>query len=239
MRSWSVALFVLSMTACSSDNNTGPVNPPDVPASISSTSLDGAIALTWEDNSYTADPANFQDYTVYSTDYDINTGQCGTSWQVEGTTVAPEFVVGALSNGVSRCFSVSAVSVNGAESGRSQPRNDTPRPDARNVVLYARQTQDAGSGFRFWKDANGDGQAQTNELGLILAGSDSTADFSVERDGSGALFLSPVRQGTGVEFYSDVPVEDLTSIDVAPCPPSSDPSGCAAYTGTPIDRKSS
>jgi hypothetical protein len=235
MRCWATAIFILWIAACSSDNSTGPVDPPDVPASISSTSLDGAVALTWADNSYTASPANFQNYTVYSTDYDIGTGQCGTTWQVEGTTVAPEFVVGALTNGLSRCFSVSAMAVNGAESARSQARNDTPRPDARNVVVYVRQTQDAGSGFRFWKDSNGDGQAQNDELGIILAGSDPTIDFSVERDGTGAVFLSPVRHGTGVEFYSDVPVEDLTSIDVAPCLASSDPSVCGAYRTTPIE----
>jgi hypothetical protein len=226
-------MFLLSIVACSSDH-TGPGNPPDVPALLFSTSLDGAVALTWSDNAYTADPGIFQNYRVYSTSFDLGVGQCGTAWQLEGTTVAPEFLVGALTNGISLCFSVSAVGQDGAESARSEARNDTPRPDARNVVLFARQVDAASSGFRFWKDGNADAQVQDNELGLVLPASDPTIDFVVERDSSGALFLTPVRAGTGVEFYSDIPVEDLSSIDVAPCLPASDPSLCAPYATTPI-----
>ena len=38
----------------------------------------------------------------------------------------------------------------------------------------------------------------------------------MDRDGSGDLFLTPVRAGTGVEYYDENnPVEDLTSIDFA------------------------
>jgi hypothetical protein len=234
MQGWRRAIFLLSIVACSSDR-TGPGDTPDVPALLSTTTLDGAVALTWSDNSYTADPGNFQNYRVYSTSFDIAGGQCGTTWQLEGTTVAPEFLVGALTNGISRCFAVSAVGQGGGESARSTAEHDTPRPDARNVALFARQVQNAGSGFRFWKDGNGDNQVQANEVGLVLEGSDPTIDFSVERDGSGSMFLTPVRPGTGVEFYSDLPVEDLTSVDVAACLPSSDPSVCAAYATTPIE----
>jgi hypothetical protein len=38
----------------------------------------------------------------------------------------------------------------------------------------------------------------------------------VDRDGVGDLYLTPVRVGTGVEYYDENnPVEDLTSIDFA------------------------
>lgn len=214
MRGWLTSVLLVVLAACSSDR-TDPGIPPDVPASLTSTTLDGAVALFWTDNSFTSDPANFSNYRIYSSSYDLDADLCGSSWGVEGTTVAPEFVVGALANGIPRCFAVSAVSVNGAESARSLEQHDTPRPDSRNVVLFARQVQDAESGFRFWDDLNGDGITQTAEVGLVRAGSATTIDFSVERDGTGALFFDPVRAGTGVEFYSDVPVEDLTSIDVA------------------------
>lgn len=214
MRAWWTPVALTLVSACSSDS-TGPGIPPDVPASLSSTTLDGAIALAWTDNSFTSDPSNFSHYKIHSTSYDLDADLCGSTWGVEGTTVAPEFVVGALTNGVSRCFAVSAVSLGGVESARSQIRSDTPRPDSRNVLLFARQAQDAGSGFRFWDDLNGDSRTQNDELGLVRSGSAGTIDFSVERDGTGALFLTPVRAGTGVEFYSDLPVEDLTSIDFA------------------------
>lgn len=214
MRGWLISVLLVLLAACSSDR-TDPGIPPDVPASLTSTTLDGAIALFWTDNSFTSDPANFSNYRIYSTSYDLDADLCGSSWGVEGTTVAPEFVVGALANGVSRCFAVSAVSLDGAESARSLVQHDTPRPDSRNVVLFARQVQDAESGFRFWDDLNGDGVAQRAETGLVRAGSATNIDFSVERDGAGALFFDPVRAGTGVEFYSELPVEDLTSIDLA------------------------
>jgi hypothetical protein len=152
---------------------------------------------------------------VYSTSYDLDNDRCGTSWQLEGTTVAPEFLVGALTNGVPRCFTVTAMSPRGAESDRSPMRADTPRPDARNVALAAFQVQAAGSGFRFWDDLNGDGAVQDGELGLVRSGGGTDIDFAVDRI-NGELFLTPVRAGTGVELYDENnPVEDLTSIDFA------------------------
>lgn len=225
MWGWRIPVMLVLVGACSSDR-TDPGIPPDVPASLSSTTLDGAIALFWTDNAFTSDPANFSNYRVYSASYDLDADLCGSTWSVEGTTVAPEFVVGALVNGAPRCFAVSSVSVDGAESARSLIRHDTPRPDSRNVVLFARQVQDAESGFRFWDDVDGDGRAQDSEIGLIRLGSATSIDFSVERDGAGALWLDPVRAGTGVEFYGDVPVDDLTSIDFA---------ASGTYDTTPIE----
>lgn len=216
MRGWWMLGAIAVVTACSSNDRTGPGVPPDVPASLSSTSLDGAIALTWTDNSYTSDPGTFQNYRIYSTSYNLDQNVCGSSWQLEGTTVAPEFVVGALTNGIPRCFSVTATSVDGFESDRSPLRSDTPRPDSRNIILYATQFQAAGSGFRFWDDLNGDGAVQANELGLVRSSAGSDIDFFVDRDGVGDLYLTPVRAGTGVEYYdNNNPVEDLTSIDFA------------------------
>jgi hypothetical protein len=220
MRGWWLPAALMAAAACTNDNGgSGPGSTPDTPAALSSVSLDGAIALTWSDNAYTADPANFQNYRIYSTTYniDVNPPACGASFRLEGTTVAPEFVVGALANGVPRCYAVTAVSVDGFESDRSPLRGDTPRPDAHNVVVFALQSQTAGSGFRFWDDLNADGQVQGSELGLVRDGTSANIDFVVDRDGAGDLFLTPVRAGTGVEYYDDTtPVDDLTSIDFAP-----------------------
>ena len=215
MRGWWSAVLVV-LAACSDRSGSGPGEAPDTPATLTSTTLDGAIALVWSDNSYQADPANFQNYRIYSTTYSLDDDLCGSSWTLEGTTVAPEFLVGALTNGVPRCFSVTAVSVDGFESNRSPLRSDTPRPDARNVVLFALQAQTQGSGFRFWDDLNNDDDVQGAELGLVRDGTSSAIDFYVDRDGVGDLFLTPVRAGTGVEYYDENdPVEDLTGIDFA------------------------
>ncbi len=214
MRAW-MLLGTLAVAACSDDSN-GPTGlAPEVPTSLVSTSLDRAIALFWDDNAFEADPSGFQNYRVFSTTYDLDNDRCGNSWRLEGTTVAPEFIVGALPNGEPRCFAVSAVSVDEVESARSNERNDTPRPESRNVLVYARQTQNAGSGFIFWAD-DGDDAVEDDELGVLTNGSDPDVDFSVERDGSGRLFLTPVFPSTTVALYGDVPVDDLTSIDIAP-----------------------
>lgn len=186
------------------------------PSSLGSTSLDRAVALAWSDNAYTGAPGAFSHYRIYGAHYDLDLGSCETDWALEGTTVAPEFIVAALTNGVPRCFAVTAVSIEGYESLWSPVRDDTPRPDARNVLVYARQAQDAGSGFRFWQDLDADGRADANELGLPKSGSSLTADFSVERTGDGVLWLSPIRSGTEVAVYGAVAVPDLTDIDWAP-----------------------
>jgi hypothetical protein len=117
---------------------------------------------------------------------------------------------------VPRCFSVTAVSVDGIESDRSPLRGDTPRPDSRNIALSAAPTTPNGAGFRFWDDLNDDGSTQSGELGLVRSANSPDIDFFVDRDGTGDLFLTPVRAGTGVEYYDENdPVEDLTSIDFA------------------------
>jgi hypothetical protein len=230
MRRLPAPAILLLVAACS--DHSGPSNPPDVPAALATTSLDGAVALTWSDNAYTADPSNFQNYRVFSTTYDLDNNVCG-SFRLEGTTVAPEFIVGALPNGDPRCFTVSAVSISGAESARSTPQSDTPRPDARNVVLYPVQDRADSSGFRFWDD-DGDGQVEDGELGRIRDGGATDIDFFVDRDGTGSLFFNPVRAGTGVELYSDIPVEDLTSIDIAPCLGTT-PGQCNSYLTSPLE----
>lgn len=186
------------------------------PASLLSTSLDGAVALAWADNAHNVAPARFSNYRIYSAAYDLDNDLCDVQWYLEGTTVAPEFIAGALPNGQPRCFGVSAVSIEGYESLWSPVRADTPRPDARNVVLYAVEATPGQSGFRFWRDLNADQVVQPGELGLIGSGAAPDIDFVVERDGVGGLRLRPVRAGTGVEFYGNGPVGDLTDIDWAP-----------------------
>ncbi len=216
MRSWWIPALVLLAACSDDDDNTGPGVTPETPTSLSSTSLDGAIALVWSDNAFQSDPDIFGNYRVYSTTYDIDVDQCGDQWTVEGTTVAPEFLVGALANGVPRCYSVTAVSVDGLESERSPLQGDTPRPDSRNIALAAAPSTPNGSGFRFWDDLNDDGSTQSSELGIVRSANATDIDFFVDRDGNGDLFLTPVRPGTGVEFYDENdPVEDLTSIDFA------------------------
>jgi hypothetical protein len=57
----------------------------------------------------------------------------------------------------------------------------------------------------------------------------------VDRDGTGTLFLNPVRPGTGVELYDDLPIDDLTTIDFAACIAGGTPGSCASYDTSPIE----
>jgi hypothetical protein len=188
----------------------------EAPAWLKSISLDGAVHLYWSDNPFRNQPSGFRQYRVYSASYSLDQNLCGSSWFLEGTTVAPVFLAGALTNGVPRCFAVSAESVEGWESLWSPLKADTPRPDARNVLIFPVQVNVARSGFRFFQDLNGDGKAERSELGIVGSGSSPEADFYVDLDRSGEVFLVPRRAGTEVALYGDGPVEDLTSIDVAP-----------------------
>ena len=185
------------------------------PTWLTSISLNGAIHLQWDDTSYLLAPTRFKWYRIYSTDYDLDAGLCGTGWVLEGTTVSPEFLASAMTNGVPRCFGVSAISREGYESLWSPLRQDTPRPDARNTLVYAYNKNQAQSGFRFWQDVNGDGRTQASELGLVQDGNLTNIDFWVYQDPTDStLWIVPEFSGTQIQAYGSV--ADLTGIDFAP-----------------------
>ena len=188
------------------------------PATMSSISLNGAIHLDWADNAYLTDPTRFKWYRLYSASYNLDTGQCGTDWALEGTTVAHEFLAAQLTNGVPRCFASSAISVEGYESLWSPlPWFDTPRPDARNVLVDAFESQPAQSGFRFWNDANSNGVGDPGELGLVQDGNRTDIDFWIHLQASDStLWIVPEFAGDSLQLYSTQAVPDLTSIDFAP-----------------------
>jgi hypothetical protein len=189
----------------------------DPPGWLFSISLNGAIHLEWDDSSYITAPTRFKWYRIYSTVYDLDTGLCDADWLLEGTTVAPEFLASSMANGVPRCFGISAVSREGYESLWSLTRQDTPRPDARNVLTFAFDENALSSGFRFWEDLNNDGVTQTSELGLVQDGNRTDIDFWIFRDPSdSSLWIVPEFSGTRVRLYATQPLVDLSSIDVAP-----------------------
>ncbi len=186
------------------------------PTSISSISLNGAVHLAWADNAYLSSPTRFRWYRVYSASYSLDSNLCGTTWSLEGTTVSAEFLSANMTNGVPRCFGVSAESREGYESQWSPLRDDTPRPDARNILVFPLSVDATRAGFRFFLDANGDGKATALELGNVAPGNRTDIDFKVTVDGSNRVWLEPVRTGTTVALYGNAPITDLTSIDVAP-----------------------
>jgi hypothetical protein len=179
------------------------------PGTLSSISLNQAVWLNWPADSRLDAPDLFDYYRVYSTPYDLDQNLCDADWVLEGTTVSEDFLASGLPNGAPRCFAVSAVSFDGHESDWTVPRSDTPRPDARNFLLFASQEDVATSGFSFYVPSSG-------ELGVVLSGNRTDIDFRVDRQSDGSMWLVPVRTGTVLALYSVDPLTDLTSIDIAP-----------------------
>ncbi|MFI5243167.1 MAG: hypothetical protein ACHQRL_09170 [Gemmatimonadales bacterium] len=212
-RSFAVPAALLTLAACSGDYATRPGGGGgslEAPNALTSVSLNGAIQLSWDANARLDRPDLFEHYNIYSTSYDLDHNVCDNQgWALEGTSVSEDFLVSGLSNGVSLCFDVTAVSVNGRESDLATPRYDTPRYDARNILIDTRQSHLSTSGFRF--DFGG-----SSELGQVVSGDRNDIDFRVDRRGDGSIWLTTGRDGTSVVLYSQDPVEDLTSIDVAP-----------------------
>ncbi len=204
-------LVALAFAACSSDRTTGPTGGAlETPTNLVTVSLNTAVQLSWDPNARVADPNRFSHYNVYSTSYDLDRNVCDNNgWALEGTSVSEDFLVSGLTNGVPLCFSVSSVSTDGTESAVSAYKNDTPRYDARNVMVSTAQSDLSTSGFRF--DFGG-----TSNLGQVLAGDRNDIDFRVDRHSDGSLWLTTVRTGTTVVLYSQDQVADLTNIDVAP-----------------------
>jgi fibronectin type 3 domain-containing protein len=184
------------------------------PSALTGITLDSAIHLDWND---TPDLARFKWYRVYSSAYAGGTNPC-PAWVLEGTTVSHEFLASQLPNGVTRCFEVSAVDTLGYESlWAPGPWTDTPRPDARNVLVWGLGVgHDAQSGFRFWNDLNNNGYGDPGELGLVEAGTATDVDFAIHVHADSTLWIVPVWTGTQLQLYSANAIADLTSIDLAP-----------------------
>jgi hypothetical protein len=179
------------------------------PLGLVSVSLNSAIQLSWSSNAVDAAHGTFDRYYIYSTAYDGTRGVCTTAWVVEGTTVTDGFFVGNLTNGVSRCFAVSAVTRDGHESPWSGSRLDTPRSDGRNAFVYATAARRDSSGFVFLEDVSG-------KLGVVGSSTRTDLDVTVERHSDGTLWFASGRSAATMALYGPQPVAMLTSIDRAP-----------------------
>jgi hypothetical protein len=179
------------------------------PDSLRSITLNSAIQLSWAANAHREDPEEFDHYRVYSSAYVASTNRCTEgSWRLEGTTVSDAFLSANMENGVSRCFAVSAVSRDGHESLWSAARLDTPRPDARHVLVDAVESRPLSSGFLFFEPSSA-------KFGVIADGTRSDLDFRVERRTDGSLWFRLIRPEGRVAVFGTAPIPSLTDIDRA------------------------
>jgi hypothetical protein len=179
------------------------------PLGLSSITLNGAIQLAWQPNAVHATTATFDHYRIYSSAYNSVKGACEDPWYFEGSTVSDAFLVGNLTNGVTRCYAVSAISVDGHESTWSAARMDTPRSDAKTVAVYAAEARSDSSSFLFLEPVS-------KKLGVVGVSTRTDADFIVNRHADGTLWITPGRVGVSLRLYQTTPVADLTTVDRAP-----------------------
>lgn len=182
---------------------------PAAPSGLVGVSMNGAVHLSWIGPAGTASPSDVQQYRVFSTGYSAAAGCDVARWTLVGATTAPAFLVAGLTNGVSQCYAVSAVSRSGMESPMTRAWTDTPRHDARHVVVDAFEVQPASSGFIFH-------DVLRAQFGAVVDGSRADVDFRVERGTDGRFFLRAMRDAVRIAPYGTGPVADLTSVDVAP-----------------------
>jgi len=218
MRAWWLIPVVFAAGACHSDSTSPARAGYPTCYRLVGTSLNGANRPVWDDNAFAADPNGFQNYRVFSTTYtfasnDYLNGQCGSTWKLEGSTVAPEFVVGALSNGVAQCFAVSAIGVDQQESARSARATTLPdrRPQRGGVrpagtgcpervpLLAGSERRRAGAGQR----ARAGDLGKQPRCGLLGRAVPNRAD---------SLLLQPRRTDVLLALYDSLPLADLTAL---------------------------
>src|SRR5881409_10697 len=103
------------------------------PPSLTGITLDSAIHLDWPD---TPDFGRFKWYRVYSSDYNLGQNLC-VNWTLEGTSVSREFLAAQLPYGGPQALVPQRIDRRHAEAARHPVWLDTPRPDARNVLVWA------------------------------------------------------------------------------------------------------
>jgi hypothetical protein len=178
------------------------------PRSLTSVTLNGGVQLFWDQNAYDAAPHLLDIYRVYSTSMTATRACDDAAWALEGTTVSEAFLARNLPNGETRCFAVSAISIDGHESLWSSIREDTPRFDARSIVVDASDVRRASSGFVFMPGAG--------VLGAVVSDTSPGTDLVVERRADGALWFRAARAEASVMQYGVSPVSTLEVIDRAP-----------------------
>lgn len=215
VRNAMIGLILLGLAGCSTEGVLGPGGSQlRAPASLTSTTLDNAIELAWSDDSYQSNPAQFRQYAVWSAGYDLDAGVCLEPWSIEGTTVAPRFLVAAVSNSIPRCFRVNGEALDGGVTDYSPIRYDTPRYGSGVLELRAAQVAPQSAGFTFWRDLDGDQRTIRTELGWVGSEADPDIDLALDL-ADGELWLTPVRDGVRILAWPTL-VTSLADIDLAP-----------------------
>jgi hypothetical protein len=181
-----------------------PIAPPR-PGSLDVISLDGALFVTWGEESRQAD--DFAFYRVYLE------GGDGAVFLL-GETDSEGFLDSLVENGNTYGYFVTALDDQGHESERTELAEGTPRPDYHGELLYAYQDRPEDSGFRF---------QDSEETLPVVPGDDVSRDFRIEADETGWwLVPAPGVEIATESFFTTAlrcgPASDVGCIDVRSAP---------------------
>jgi hypothetical protein len=178
---------------------------PPVPDAPYVVALDNANYLTWGTAARVDD---FSHYRVYLDD--------GTSAFLLGETDSEGFLDLLAGNGFTYAYFVSAVDLDGHESGGSTIADGTPRPDFSGEWIYDYFSVPGSSGFRFSEDES---------VVPVLDGDDPLRHFRLEADVNGWwLVPGPDAAVYPAGFQTTAlkcgPAADAGCVDLSVAPPS-------------------
>jgi hypothetical protein len=175
---WDAGSGLETATASTVDVLVPSQTPPPLPDAPYVIALDGANYFAWGVDARGA--GDFSHYRVYQ--------DAGTTSYLLGETDSEGFLDLLAANGSTYEYFVTSVDTDGHESAGSVSAAGTPRPDYHGEWIYDHFDDPSASGFRFADDEG---------TYPIVAGSDGSRDFHVERDVSGSWWLVP-NTGTSI-----------------------------------------
>jgi hypothetical protein len=109
----------------SSPSSTLVINLADsvqTPGDLRGTAFDSAVTVGWDSIAQVGfNASRFQSYNLYSMPVTSGPACDTTALSIEGTTTSTAFVITGLQNGISRCYTVTSVSLSGEESPFASP----------------------------------------------------------------------------------------------------------------------
>ncbi len=186
--------MVLMISGCGHDDSYHDY-PPEAPTGLYSVTGDGEVELYWDDNL----ESDLETYAVYSSDEEFG------AYELEGVTENTYFTIN-IPNGVTRYLAVAAVDFNGNESDLSYETVwDTPRPDGRDLTVYAlfydsAQTNSDRCGIDF-----------SDYMDYMVQDLENESNDVYIDNFEGVLFLNAFADDTDIALYGYT--ESITEID--------------------------
>ncbi|MFQ5607321.1 MAG: hypothetical protein ACE5GA_05195 [Candidatus Zixiibacteriota bacterium] len=205
-----IALFVVLFTgACDDEIVTEFVEidvAPPAPQGVYTIRGDNMVTVNW----LLVEAADFDRYRIYRGNDSLD----GSVFNLVGESLVETFTDDPVSNGTRFYYAVTAVDQAGNESAQSAEYGGaTPRRDGFNITLQVMDVNPNSSGFDL-------------SAGNVVSFASATADFWIDRDAGGILYINADTLGVpsvGVGDIQDMGYTvDLDEIGAAPIPPTID-----------------